>query len=111
MTSRPGRRWCVTRWPRLGVWSTTWSGWLEIHARTGMFDPFEHMGSKVSRPSDLDSDAHRAAGQQVHEHRAGAGRQTGEKALTRSGMSATSVLLAARQGGTPLPVGVWGYRG
>ncbi|GHB68680.1 hypothetical protein GCM10010347_43650 [Streptomyces cirratus] len=27
---------------------------LEVHARTGMFDPFEHIGGKVARPQDLD---------------------------------------------------------
>lgn len=27
---------------------------LEVHARTGMFDCFEHIGGKVARPEDLD---------------------------------------------------------
>ncbi|ROQ65243.1 TnpA family transposase [Streptomyces sp. CEV 2-1] len=84
---------------------------LEVHARTGMFDSFEHIGGKVARPVDLDltltallvSKSTNIGFEPVI--------KPGEKALTRSrliaadwgywnlpGMSAASGLLVTRQG-------------
>jgi hypothetical protein len=84
---------------------------LEVHARTGMFDPFEHIGGKVARPSDLDLTLTALLVSKSTNIGMEPVIKPGEKALTRSrltaaewgywhlpGMSAASGLLVARQG-------------
>lgn len=93
---------------------------LEVHARTGMFDCFEHIGGKVARAADLDLTLTALL---VHKS-TNIGMEPvikpGEKALTRSRLAAVdsgyfspanmgtaSGLLVARQGDIDL-VGDWG---
>lgn len=93
---------------------------LEVHARTGMFDCFEHIGGKVARAPDLDLTltallVHRSTNIGLEPVI-----KPGEKALTRSqlaaadsgyfspaNMGAASGLLVQRQGDIDL-VGDWG---
>lgn len=88
---------------------------LEVHARTGMFDPFEHIGGKVARPSDLDLTLTAVLVSKPTNIGMEPVIKPGEKALTRSrltaaewgywhlpGMSAASGLLVARQGAIDL---------
>ncbi|MCX4596498.1 Tn3 family transposase [Streptomyces sp. NBC_01549] len=88
---------------------------LEVHARTGMFDPFEHIGGKVARPADLDLTLTALLVSKSTNIGLEPVIKPGEKALTRSrlaaadwgyfhlpGMSAASGLLVGRQGDIPL---------
>ncbi|MEU0397191.1 Tn3 family transposase [Streptomyces sp. NPDC006208] len=84
---------------------------LEVHARTGMFDPFEHIGGKVARPQDLDLTLTALLVSKSTNIGLEPVIKPGEKALTRSrlsaadwgywnlpGVSAASGLLVGRQG-------------